>query len=168
MKINQQKNGAIIGGIFTAVSFLLTFTFVVPIFSIMPGVLIESMMSSIVDNEPYSNVGKATLATLGAMLVVSLIIILIAARKIKFTNGHIVAIMISEYFIIHSLGFYVYWATSLGFRGDGQLIMGGLFSFPVSSFGFVALGALIDSFKLKPVEKDNVDQNTPLNKDPLE
>lgn len=64
MKINPQYNGTIIGGIFTVVSLLLTLTFIVPILSVILGSLIESLMSSIVDNEPYSNVGIATIVTL--------------------------------------------------------------------------------------------------------
>ena len=149
MKINQQYNGTIIGGIFTVGSLLLTLTFIVPIFSVLPGALIESIMSSIVNNEPYSNVGKATIATLVIILIFSIIVILIKSKKTEFKNGHIIGIMAIEYFIIHSLGFYIYWATSLNFRGDGQLIFGAVTSFPASSFGFVTLGILIDSVKNK-------------------
>jgi len=147
MKINQQYNGTIIGGIFTLSSLFLTLTFVVPILSVIPGAFIESLMSSIVDNEPYSKVGKATIITLAVILLLSLIIILVKSRKIELKNGHIVGIMLFEYFIIHSLGFYIYWATSLNFRSDGQLIFGAVTSFPVSSFGFIGLGILIDVIK---------------------
>lgn len=58
MKINQQYNGTIIGGIFTLSSLLLTLTFIVPIISVIPRAFIESIMYSKVNNEPYSNVGK--------------------------------------------------------------------------------------------------------------
>ena len=153
MKINQQYNGTIIGGIFTVGSLLLTLTFIVPIFSVLPGAIIESVMSSVVNNEPYSNVGKATIATLTIILIFSIIVILIKARKTEYKNGHIIGVMAIEYFIIHSLGFYIYWATSLNFRSDGQLIFGAVTSFPASSFGFVALGILIDSVKAKPIDK---------------
>jgi len=147
MSISQKYNGTIIGGIFTAISFILTFTYIVPLLSIIPGAFVESFMSSIVDNEPYSHVGKATILCLLIILILSLLIILIWARKTELKNGHIVGIMISEYFVIHSLGFYIYWASSLNFRSDGQLIFGAVNSFPISSFGFVGIGVLIDSIK---------------------
>lgn len=149
MKINKRYNATIIGGIYTLGSLLLTLTFVVPILSVIPGAFVESIISSVVDNEPYSNVGKATITTLIIILFVSLIIILIKARKTELTNGHIIGIMTFEYFIIHALGFYIYWGFGLNFRSDGQLIFGAVSSFPISSFGFVVIGTLIDSIKIK-------------------
>jgi DMSO/TMAO reductase YedYZ heme-binding membrane subunit len=155
MKINQQYNGTIIGGIFTLVSLLLTLTFIIPILSVLPGVFIESMMPSLVDNEPYSNIGKATIMTLVIIMIISIAIILIKARKTKISNGQMFGVMAFEYFIIHSLGFYIYWATSLNFRSDGQLIFGAVNSFPASSFGFIGIGIIIDLIKTKQLEKEN-------------
>jgi hypothetical protein len=149
MKINPIYNGTIIGAIFTGVSLLLTLTFIVPILTVIPGALIESIMSSIVNTEPYSNVGKATIWTLLILLIGSLTSFLIFIKRKKVTNNQIVGIMFLEYFIIHSLGFYIYWATSLNFRSDGQLIFGAITSFPASSFGFIIIGLLIDLIKNK-------------------
>ncbi|MCH2110313.1 MAG: hypothetical protein MK135_13400 [Polyangiaceae bacterium] len=150
MKIDQQNNGTVIGAIFTVGSLLLTLTFIVPVISVLPGALIESIMASMVNNEPYSNVGKATLATLLIILMFSVIGILNKAKKTEFKNRQVVGIMTIEYFIIHSLGFYIFWATSLNFRADGQLIFSAVKSFPASSFGLLILGILIDSVKIKP------------------
>jgi len=155
MKIAPEHNGTVIGAIFTGVCLLATFTFVVPILSVIPGVLVESLMKTFVDNNPYSNVGKATIISLILILVVSVVLILRKSRKEEFSNKKIIAIMCFEYFIIHSLGFYIYWATSLNFRSDGQLIFGAVRSFPASSFGFVILGVLIDQIKLKPRQSLN-------------
>ena len=69
MKINQKYNGTIIGSIFTVSSLLLTLTFVVPVLSIMPGMLVELFASKVVDNEPYSNVGRATVCFLVVIFV---------------------------------------------------------------------------------------------------
>lgn len=150
MKVNQELNGTIIGAIFSASSLLLTWTFIVPLVSILPGLVVESIMSSIIDNEPYSNVGKATLIALISIFVVSIVLILIKARKRPISNRQMFVIMAGEFFLVHSVGFYIYWAT-LNFRGDGQLIFGVLASFPASSFVFVALGFLIDWVKVKTV-----------------
>lgn len=150
MKINQQYNGTIIGGLLTLISLLLTITFIIPIISILPGAFIELIMSEIVDNEPYSNVGKATIVVLAAILTISVAAILIKSLTTEFSNGQIFIIMIFEYFIIHSLGFYIYWATELNFRSDGQLIFAAIKSYPMSSFAFLGVGLLIDIVKKRP------------------
>jgi|SRR5690554_4822585 len=153
MKINQQYNGTIIGGIFTVISLLLTLTFIIPMLSVIPGALVESIMAMIVDNEPYSNVGKATIAVLIVILIISISLILIKSRKTELSNGQIFGVMVFEYFIIHALGFYIYWGTSLDFRSDGQLIFAAVTTFPASSFGFLGLGLLMDIIKKRPLER---------------
>jgi hypothetical protein len=147
MKINQSYNGTIIGGIFTVTSLLLSLTFIIPVLSVIPGALIESVIAKIVTNEPYSNVGKVTIGVLILFLSTPVALTLIKSRKTKLSNELIFGIMTFEYFIIHALGFYIYWATSLNFRNDGQLIFGAVTSFPMSSFGFIGLGILIDIVK---------------------
>lgn len=147
MKINPKYNGTIIGGIFTLGSLILTLTFVVPIISIIPAAFIESLVSKVVNNEPYSNVGKGTLLFITGLFIIYLSIVLIRSRKTNYSNSQIVLIMVIGYFIIHSLGFYIYWAISLNFRGDGQLIFAAVESFPISSFGFIIIGLLVDLFK---------------------
>lgn len=149
MKIDQRYNGIAIGAIFMLASLLFTFTLVVPMLSVIPGAFLESIMASIVDNEPYSNVGKATILVLSSMLIISMIFVLVISRQMVFRNSHIIAIMSFEYFILHPLGFYIYWATFLDFRNDGQLIFGAVSSFPISSLSFVVLGLLIDLIKKK-------------------
>lgn len=150
MKIQPELNGTTIGGICTLISCLLTFTFVIPILTILPGAQIKGIMMSLVDNEPYSNVGKATLLTLSIIFLISLVFIVYQSRKTVFTDGHIILIMMLEYFIIHNLGLYFYWGTKLSFRSDGQLAFAAINSFPISSLGFLLLGILIDVVKLKP------------------
>ncbi|MGV6861376.1 MAG: hypothetical protein ACWA41_06365 [Putridiphycobacter sp.] len=149
MKINSKYNGTILGGIFTVGSFLLTFTFFVPILSILPGVLVEYIVSKLINNSPYSNVGKWTIIILFAILLMTIIFIFNEIRKKQLSNKDIISIMVLEYFIFHSLGFYLYWAIALNFKGDGQLVFGAISSFPLSSLGFVMLGVLIDLFKVK-------------------
>jgi hypothetical protein len=51
------------------------------------------------------------------------------------------------YFIVHALGFYIYWGMSLEFRGDGQLIFAAVDSFPISSWAFIPMGLIIDWVK---------------------
>lgn len=154
MRINQQYNGTIIGSIFTVCSLVLTCTYIIPIATVFPGIYIEALMSSIVDNDPYSNVGKATIIVLIGILTISLVIILRKSRRVHPGNVQIILIMIIEFFILHILGFYIYWAVSLDFRNDGQLIFAAISSFPFSSFGFVIVGSLVDLVKKNPPQKD--------------
>jgi hypothetical protein len=151
MKISKKYNGTMIGGIFTLASLLATFTFVIPIFSVLPGAMLESIMSGCVDNYPYSNVGRATITALLIMLAATLIIFLVFVRirtqKEELSHLKVCVIMIVEYFILHALGFYVYWATSLNYRSDGQLMFAAVDSFPASSCGFFIIGILIDVVK---------------------
>jgi len=156
MKINQKYNGTIIGGIFTVGSLLLTLTFIVPVLSIMPGMLVELIASKVVDKDPYSNVGRATLGFLMVIFIASIIVIFIKVRKTNVKNNHVVGIMIFECFIIPSLGFYIHWATSIGFRIDGQFILEAIVTFPVSSITYIGLGILIDLLKLKPGPVRNI------------
>ncbi len=67
----------------------------------------------------------------------------------NLSNSAVVGIMVVEYFIVHTLGFYLYWANTLDFRSDGQLIFAAVDSFPKSSLSFVFIGLFIDIFKSK-------------------
>jgi hypothetical protein len=146
---NNVNNGIIIGAIFSLCSFLLTFTFIIPVFSVVPGAFFELLSSSIVSNDPYSNVGKLTILFLAVALVV--IIKLSLFRVEKWTLEHqfltkkkVISLMMVFYFVVHPLGFYIYWALCLNFRSDGQLIFAAVYSFPVSSLSFVVFGFLLD------------------------
>lgn len=47
MKIAKTNSGLVIGAIFTGGSLLLTTTFVVPIISVVPGAIVESMLQNV-------------------------------------------------------------------------------------------------------------------------
>jgi hypothetical protein len=150
-RIRTKFRGTFIGGIFTLGSFLAIFTFIVPIISVMPGALIEGCAGNFVDNDPYSNVGHATLVALWILAAISilpfLLYVFFKARKgVPVRNAALIVFFILEFFIIHCLGFYCYWAIELDYRSDGQLIFAALSSFPYSSPFFVLLGMLIDLF----------------------
>ena len=140
--INTRNLGFKIGLIYCILSFLLTFTFLIPIFSVMPGSLVELFASYFVKNDPYDNVGKATITIFLIILVVFLFLVLygirnIASKGVYLKSPEIILFMSIFYFIIHPLGFYLYWAFFLNFRGDGQLIFGAVTSFPDSSISFI-------------------------------
>ncbi len=154
MKIAKSNSGLVIGAVFTAVSLLLTLTFFVPIISVLPGLIFETIAKNIVNNNPYSNVGKLTILLLSIIFIAALVFSLIWIRKTvikqgQISKGNIIVIMLIMYFIIHSLGFYIYWGLALNFRSDGQLIFAAVVSVPISSFAFIFIGLLIDKVKNK-------------------
>ncbi len=149
MKISKDYNGILIDALFSIGSLLLTVTVIIPILSVIPGTLVEMIVRLIVDNEPHRNVGQATIIALTGILVLSLLGIAHMIRKRtekKVSNTEVIAIMTVEYFIVHSLGFYIYLSVS-GSRSDGQSIMMTLFSHPYGSIGFLAIGAYLDLVK---------------------
>lgn len=152
MKISKTKSGVIIGTIFTVASLVLTVTFIVPIISVFPGMIFETIAENLIDNDPYSNVGKLTILLLTITFISTLIFCLLSIKKKTkkgedISNRRIITIMSLMYFIVHSLGFYIYWGVSLDFRSDGQLIFGAVISYPISSFVFIFIGLLIDTVK---------------------
>jgi hypothetical protein len=145
-------DGLIIGTVFTFGCLLLTFTFFVPIVSVFPGVIVETMASGLVDNDPYSNVGKVTIILLTFIFIITLSIALFKIRRTTLRDGRIsktkiAIVMTVMYFIVHALGFYIYWGLALEYRGDGQLIFSAVDSFPISSCGFIPIGLAIDVAK---------------------
>ena len=152
MKISKSNSGLIIGALFTVGSLLLTATFVVPIISVLPGMLFETIAENCINNEPYSNVGKLTILLLTITFLLTLVLCLISIKSKtrkgeEISKGRIIAILSLMYFLVHSLGFYIYWGAFLDFRSDGQLIFSAIISYPISSFMFVFLGLLIDLVK---------------------
>jgi hypothetical protein len=144
--------GLLVGACFTIFSLLSIYTFIIPILSVLPGVCLEGIVKIFVDNIPYSNVGNMTVNLLAVIFILSLLIFLTIIylqirRVVKVSKKLIIGIMVFEYFIIHSLGFYYYWGLKLNFRGDGQIMFAAVDSFLFSSFGFLFIGALIDVVK---------------------
>jgi len=153
LKVKNKFNGTRIGAIFTGISILLTFTYFVPLFTMIPATQLESLLTYFIENAPYSNIGIATIWTLSILLLISLITISIIIRKHSqsktLSNKTVTGIMAVEYFIIHSLGFYIYWGYVLNFSSGGEKTFASLLSFPISSFGFLLIGIGIDLIKIQ-------------------
>lgn len=149
MNIAKKKAGITIGALSTIVSLLLTATYIVPIIAVLPGALVESIVSNYVNNEPYSNVGVQTILILSLIFLIALIACLVWIGRLAARQGYnekeqIIFVMIIMFFPLHSLGFYIYWGAVLDFRSDGQLIFSAIISVPISSFVFILIGLLID------------------------
>lgn len=152
MSEDKNLDGLFVGTCFTAGSLLLTLTYIVPIFSVLPGVLFEKVAAALVPNEPYSNVGKLTIVLLAVTFLLVLGLFLRNIRKQVMNKRPVSKAWISVimgycWFLVHPLGFYLYWGIGLGFRGDGQLMFGAFESCMISSFAFIIIGLLIDRVK---------------------
>lgn len=152
MKIAKKKTGLLIGAIFTGASLLMTGTYIVPIISVLPGILFENISENLVNNDPYSNVGRTTIVLLFILFLMALSFSLLwikheTAKKGQISVGQVVTIMLLLYFIVHPLGFYIYWSVALNFKSDGQLMLGATRSYPVSGLAFIFIGLAIDLAK---------------------
>jgi len=157
---NQENNrrGLYIAGIFTCIALLLTATFVVPMIAVMPGILFEEIASKFIVGDPYSNVGKMTIALLSLSLAAFLILMTYWMKCTISISGdlssrQIVIALLLFFFIVHPLGYYIYWGVGLNFRSDGQLIFAAVGTYPFTCLAFVPIGLLIDLLrkKYKPI-----------------
>jgi len=146
--MNNSYIGLKIGAIFTLISLLLTITFVVPAFSMLPGAVIESIAKIFVKNNP-SNLAKLTLVILASIFVLLIIATVIYTKKQgNKKNGlskmEIISIMLIFWLIVHPLVFLVYLGVDCDNCSDGQVIMESIRTFPISSLIFIMIGAIID------------------------
>lgn len=72
MKIAKKNTRLIIGAIFTGASLLLTATYIVPIISVLPGILFENISTNFVKNAPYSNIGRTTIVLLSILFLLAM------------------------------------------------------------------------------------------------
>src|SRR5690606_27482168 len=93
-----------------------------------------------------------TIILMTIIFITSWIIALIIIRRTISKNGQIsrrriIIVMTILYFIVHPLGFYIYWGHVLNFRSDGQLIFAAVDSYPKSGWTFILIGLSIDGVK---------------------
>ncbi len=156
----KKFSGTFIGLIISIISFCLTFTIIIPVFSLFPAALIESFSSLFVSNNPYYKVVYLTIFLLTFLLLVSYVLLylfIIKKQKLnsKLTLKNYVFFMLILFFIIHPIGFYIYWGIKYDFKSDGQMIFEVYYSFPFSSLLFVFFGLIIDiiTFRIKNYHK---------------
>lgn len=141
--------GTFVGLIFTIGSLISILTIFIPIVSVIPGAVFESISEAILGRDPYSNVGRATLCIYLCLFFISTLFFYLKYLKVEKLSSRslkwlYIKFFTIEFFIIHGLGFYAYWALKLNYASDGQLIFAVYSSFPYSSISFVALGMLGD------------------------
>jgi hypothetical protein len=154
----KSNTGIVTGIVFAGSSVLSAATFFVPILLVLPpGSFFEWLASALVNNKPYSNVGLMTIGLITTTSVLTFLLLLFGIEHSAKKTGivlrkQIIKAMVVMLFLVHPLGFYIYWA-SMQFRSDGQLALLCFLTVPFSGLLFILLGSIIDKVKNRAIEK---------------
>jgi len=149
MKLKHKYQVTIIGLIFSIVGFLSTFTFVLPIITLLYSGLIESIFSLIIGDTPYKNIGISVIATLILTFIISTYYYIksITNRPERIKKETIFYFSI-QFFILPPLFFYLNTSSNWDKASDGQFFFGIYESFPLSCLMFLFIGLFIDLFRM--------------------
>jgi hypothetical protein len=152
MQIPYKFLGLTFGTFFTIACLILNLTYFIPVISFMPGVEIENLVNKVLQNDNGSLAAMVTIAILSLCLIIIILGSVFRIRKLKSLNiplnkMDVFSMLFLFHLVIHPLICYSYWGARMHFRGDGQLIMLPIETFPISSFTFILFGLLIDRVK---------------------
>ncbi|PIF47179.1 hypothetical protein CLU96_4228 [Chryseobacterium sp. 52] len=135
-----------VGALCSAISLVMTLTGFIPVLTIVPVAFLAELLVSMFGDQREGMKAFILLAVifLTAVLVMFTAVKNLTQKGLTITKKEILMIMFIFYWIVHPLGFYIYWAAFTNFSNDGQIILGAIFSFPFSSLSFVAIGFLMD------------------------
>ncbi len=155
---NTKKTGLKTGTIFSIVSFLLTFTIAIPMFTVMPAIFTDTLILELFPEISYSQSCKISLLVFVMLLLVTLILTKRNIKKSVEQNQQTNALkitftMLILYFIMHPIGYYIVMWFS-GFPVDALNAMMSLYSFPFISLLFVLIGFLMDWYRNKLTMKN--------------
>jgi len=156
------NQGLIAGLIFGFTSLILTNTFLVPILTMLPSAALESIFQKIYVGQPFSVTGLSMLITLTILLILVLYLFrnMIVDAIINRNNMKIKLLlflfMSLQSFLIHPLFFYLSLSSDWSKANDGQLLLGVVATFPISSVGLLLLGYLLDYYVIKKISRHNL------------
>jgi hypothetical protein len=149
MKMKQKYAITIIGLIFSIVCFISTFTFILPILTLLPSGILEFIFSTIIGDKPYKNIGICLIVTLTLIFIISTYIftktISVRPERIKYETIFYFTIQV---FIIPPLFFYINTSRNWDKASDGQFFFGIFETFPVSCLTFFFIGLFIDLYRM--------------------
>ena len=156
--MNENKNiGLKIGAVFSIVSFLLTFTIAVPMFSVMPAIFSENWIREIFPGISYA---QGCIINLWIFVILFLVVLFLIKKNIKKgvhqkkqTNALKITLTMSVfYFLVHPIGYYIFMWFS-GFPIDALNAMMSIGSFPFTSLSFVIIGFFMDWYRVNKKQK---------------
>ena len=148
-----QHTATWIGLIFTAVSFVATWSFIIPLLTLMPfGLTLELVFTDIFGNDPYSTVGNATLFSLLVLVLLTCFVyyrylIRSSESGVAFSKSRFILFLLLQMFLVHPLGFDIYGSLDWSRASDGQYILALYTTFPISSFAFLLFGFIADKVR---------------------
>lgn len=162
--INEQKefiSATKIGSIFGIISFFLTFTIVIPMFSILPAVILEYVAELFLGDSWMLKGMSISIVLFLFLIAISLyffrkFVIHYKTNRNDWRDNLIIYFILLS-LIIHPLFFYLSFAPTWNGLRDGQVIMQTFKTFPISSLSLIAVGMIIDFLlaKTKNITKTN-------------
>lgn len=150
METYKKSNAVIIGLKFSIINIMLTITGIIPIISVMPSVIIEAIVSKIIDKKPYSRVCMIVIAVQFISTLIYLFSVKFFINKQTLTKyldkSDIYKYMIGFQFFICGLVFYLHLALN-NFATDGQSVLNLYITHPAASLGFIPIGIFIELSK---------------------
>lgn len=144
--MKKKIRATLIGLVFTVVSFLSIFTFIVPIVIVLPVAL---FFENILGPASYEKIGTTAIIVLSGIALSTLLGLFIYVFKLtkkgkEISISSIILFLFAFSFIIHPLGFYIYVSTNWRMANDGQFIFAILPPFGITSFSYFVIGLIID------------------------
>lgn len=153
METYKKSNAVIIGLKFSIKNILLTITGIVPIIGIIPSVILEEIVSKIIDEKPYSRVCTIVIIVQFLATIIYLFLVKYIVSKqtlIKdLDKNDIYKYMIGFQFFICGLAFCLKVAIFDKFVTDGQSVLNLYITHPAASLAFIPFGIFIELSKNK-------------------
>lgn len=140
---------SIIGLLFTFVCLISTFTFIIPILTLVfPGIL-EMIFSLIFGDSSFQKIGISVIITLLCVFLLSTYFFLQRINKrpekLKIET---IYYFVCQIFLLPPICFYFSASRNWESAGDGQFFFGIFEVFPKSCLSFLVLGIIIDLYRM--------------------
>lgn len=162
--MKKENHASLVGLIFTVVSFISTFTFIVPMLIVFP---VVTIFESILGPASYERIGTTAIIFLSVIVLSALLGFFFYIFRLKQQGNEIsissfIIILVGLSFILHPLGFFLYVSTNWQMANDGQFIFAIFRPFAYTSIAYVIIGLITDAIRnhttVKTIPIDSPDQ----------
>lgn len=168
--MNKTNQASIISLIFTLVSFLCTFTFIVPLIQIVP---VASILEDVFGPASYEKIGTRSILFL-SILTLLLLAAFFTTTYVNIRKGQensvggFIFFLLLLSFIIQPLGFFLYVSTNWSMANDGQFIFAVFQPFAITSFSYILVGLVTDLIRnLYPSNPENSNTKSDSEQQPM-
>ena len=140
---------SIIGLLFSLGGFISTFTFVLPILTLIPSLILEYLFSLFFGENTYKYIGISVIVTLIFTIFISSYFLLkTITRQPEKINKELIFYFLVLYFVIPPTFFFVNTSGNWDKASDGQFFLGIFETFPESCVSFFFIGIFIDLYRI--------------------